>query len=432
MKRPVCDLVVERAHEVLTMDRPGLTGPRRRDDLREVGAIENGAVAVSGGTIAWVGPQNELADAVEIDPGALRLDASGCTVVPGFVDSHTHLVFAGSRQDEFERRLAGQSYLDIARAGGGIRSSVRHTRAATEDELVELARARLDSVLRHGTTTIECKSGYGLSTEDELKQIRALVRASDGHPVETVATFLGAHEFPPEFADDRDGYIRLLVEEMIPAVAEMRVCEFCDVFCERGVFTPEQARTILLAAREAGLRPRLHADEFAPSGAAELALEIDALSADHLSAISDEGVRALADSDTIGTVLPGTTFSLRIPAADARRLVKAGVALAVATDLNPGSSAIESMGVVIGLACLHGGLSPSEAFVAATINAAFSLDRADRVGSLLPGKQADLVVLGVPDHRCVPYRFGTNHVRTVVKDGRVVVQDGRRALQGAV
>jgi imidazolonepropionase len=198
------------------------------------------------------------------------------------------------------------------------------------------------------------------------------------------------------------------------------------------VFTPEQARTILLAAREAGLRPRLHADEFAPSGAAELAVEIGALSADHLSAISDEGVRALADSETIGTVLPGTTFSLRIPAADARRLVKAGVALAVATDLNPGSSAIESMGVVIGLACLHGGLSPSEAFVAATINAAFSLDRADRVGSLLPGKQADLVVLGVPDHRCVPYRFGTNHVRTVVKDGRVVVQDGRRALQGAV
>lgn len=432
MKRPVCDLVVEFAHEVLTMERPGLTGPRRGDDLQAVGAIENGAVAVSGSTIAWVGPQTELVEAVEIDPGAIRIDASGCTVTPGFVDSHTHLVFAGSRQDEFERRLMGQSYLEIARAGGGIRSSVRHTRAATEDELVEVARQRLDSVLRHGTTTIECKSGYGLSTEHELKQIRALSRASSGHPVETASTFLGAHEFPPEFADDRDGYVRLLVEEMIPAVAEANACEFCDVFCEQGVFTPEQARTILVAARAAGMRPRLHADEFAPSGAAELAVEIGAMSADHLSAISDDGVRVLAGSDTIGTVLPGTTFSLRIPAANARRLVREGVALAVATDLNPGSSAIESMGVVIGLACLHGGLLPSEAFVAATINAAHSLGRADRIGSMAPGKQADLVILSVPDHRCVPYRFGTNHVRTVIKEGRVVMQDGHRALQGAV
>ena len=426
-----CDLVVEFAHEVLTMEHAGLAGPRRGKDLRDVGAIENGAVAVRGAEIAWVGPQGELADSVDIDPGAIRLDASGCTVAPGFVDSHTHLVFAGSRQDEFERRLAGQSYLEIARAGGGIRSSVRHTRAATEDELVELARQRLDSVLRHGTTTIECKSGYGLSTACELKQIRALARASDGHPVETVSTFLGAHEFPPEFAGDRDGYVRLLVDEMIPAVAETRLCEFADVFCERGVFTPDQARTILLAAQGAGMRPRLHADEFAPSGAAELAAELHALSADHLSAISDAGVRALATSSTIGTILPGTTFSLRIPPANARRLVDAGIALAIATDFNPGTSAIESMGVVIGLACLHSGLLPSEAFVAATINAAHALDRADRIGSLAPGKQADLVVLGVPDHRGVPYRFGTNHVRTVVKNGRVVVREGRLALAGA-
>jgi imidazolonepropionase len=370
-----------------------------------------------------VGPEAELAGAVDAT-GAERIDAGGGTVTPGFVDSHTHLIFGGSRHDEFEARLAGRTYLEIAAAGGGIRSSVRHTRAASEDELAALGRARLDLILRHGTTTVECKSGYGLSTGHELKQIRALARAGEGHPVETASTFLGAHEFPPEFAEDREGYVDLLVGEMIPAVAATGLCEFADVFCENGVYTPDQARRVLLAARDHGMRPRLHADEFAPSGAAELAAEIGALSADHLSAVSDEGVRALAASGTIGTVLPGTTFSCRIPPANARRLIDAGVPLAVATDLNPGSSAVESMGVILGLACLHLGMLPSEAFVAATVNAAFSLDRADRIGSLAPGKQADVLVLSVPDHRVVPYRFGTNHVRTVLKRGRVVVRDG--------
>ncbi|HMB70659.1 MAG TPA: imidazolonepropionase, partial [bacterium] len=399
----------------------------RRADLREVGRVEDGTVACAGGDIAWVGPRPELDAAVELAAGARRVDARGGTVTPGFVDSHTHLIFGGSRHDEFERRLAGQTYLEIAAAGGGIRSSVRHTREASEAELASLGRARLDLILRHGTTTAECKSGYGLSTEHELKQIRALARASDGHAVETASTFLGAHEFPPEFADDREGYIRLLLDEMIPAVAETGLCEFADCFCEQGVYTPDQARRVLVAAREAGMRPRLHADEFAPSGAAELAAEIGALSADHLSAVSEDGVRALAESGTVGTVLPGTTFSCRIPPADARRLIDAGVPLAIATDLNPGSSAVESMGVILGLACLHLGMLPSEAFVAATINAAHSLDRADRIGSLAPGKQADLLILSVPDHRVVPYRFGTNHVRTVLKRGRVVVENDASA-----
>jgi imidazolonepropionase len=238
--------------------------------------------------------------------------------------------------------------------------------------------------------------------------------------VDTVATFLGAHEFPPEHASDRDAYVRLLVEEMIPAVAALGLCEYADVFCEKGVFTPEEARRILVAARAAGMKPRLHADEFAPSGAAELAAKLRAVSADHLSAISEAGVAALAASDTIGVLLPGTTFSCRIPPANARRLIDAGVAVAIATDLNPGSCGVESMPVVIGLACLHLGMLPSEAFVAATINAAFALERADRIGSLAPGKQADLLVLDVPDHRAVPQRFGTNPVRVVVKRGRVV------------
>jgi imidazolonepropionase len=430
MSRPRADLIVENAAEVLTMERSGLEGPRRGDDLREIGRIENGAVAVRGERIAWVGPAADLAAAVEADARTVRLDARGGVVAPGFVDSHTHLVFAGSRHDEFEQRLLGRTYLQIAAAGGGIRSSVRHLREASEDELARIARARLDLLLLHGTTTVECKSGYGLATEHELKQIRALARATEGHPVETVSTFLGAHEFPPEFADDREGYVDLLVGEMIPAVAATGLCEFCDVFCERGVYTPEQAARVLRAGSDHGLRPRLHADEFAPSGAAELAAEIGALSADHLSAVSDAGVQALARSRTIGTLLPGTTFSCRIPPADARRLIRAGVAVAVATDLNPGSSAVESMGVVIGLACLHLGMLPAEAFVAATINAAWALDRADRIGSIAPGKQADLLILAVPDHRVVPYRFGTNHVHTVVKRGRVVVSAGRPTAAG--
>ncbi len=425
MNRPVCDLVIENAAEVLTMEARGVSGPRRGAYLEDTGSIHDGAVAVQGETIIWVGPSVELSQAVHVPSEAQRIDASGRTVAPGFVDSHTHLVFAGSRHDEFERRLKGQSYLEIAAAGGGIRASVAHTRAASEDELIAIARRRLDLVLQHGTTTIESKSGYGLATAHELKQLRALARASADHPVETVSTFLGAHEFPVEFADDHAGYVDLLIDEMIPAVVESGLAEFVDVFCEEGVYTVAQTRRILTAARDAGLKIRLHADEFAPSGAAELAVELGAYSADHLSAVSDEGLRALAGSGTIGTLLPGTTFSLRMRGADARRFIEEGVAVSLATDLNPGSCAIESMGVIVGLACLHLGMTPGEAFVASTLNAAHSLGRGDRLGSLAPGKQADLLVLAVPDHRCVPYRFGTNHVETVVKKGRVVLRKGQ-------
>ena len=413
-------LIVENASEVLTMERPGLAGPRRGADLREVGRIADGAVAVAGERILWVGRRAEL-PGVATAPGVVRIDARGGCVCPGFVDCHTHLVFAGSRHDEFERRLAGESYVEIAAKGGGIKASLRAVREATEDELVRLARERLDRALAHGTTTLEAKSGYGLATDAELKQVRALARASAGHAVETVSTFLGAHEFPPEFAGDHEGYVRLLEDEMIPAVAALGLCAYADVFCEQGVYTVAQARRVLLAARSAGRRLRLHADEVAPSGAAELAAELGAASADHLSAISDAGVAALAASDTIGVLLPGTTFSCRIPPANARHLIESGVAVAIATDLNPGSCGVEAMGVVIGLACLHLGMLPSEAFAAATINAAWALERADRVGSLAPGKQADLLILDVPDYRAVPQRFGTNPVRTVVKKGRRVL-----------
>ena len=426
MIRPVCTLLLENAAEVLTMERPGLAGPRRREDLAEIGRIADASVAIANETIAWVGPASKALESVELAPGAIRIDARGRVVVPGFVDSHTHLPFAGWRHDEFERRLRGESYQEIAASGGGIQSSVRATRAATEEELADLVRARLDRLLLQGTTTVEAKSGYGLATEHELKQLRALARGASAHPVEVLPTFLGAHEFPPEHREQREPYVDLLVQEMIPAVAAQKLALFADVFCERGVYTTAQARRILEAARDHGMVPRLHADEFAPSGAAELACEIGALSADHLSAVSPQGIEALASSSTIGTLLPGTTFSLRIPPASARRLIDAGVALALATDFNPGSSAIDSMAVVIGLACLHLGMRPQEAFVAATINAAFALGQAEHIGSILPGKQADLLILDAPDHRHVAYRFGAPLVQNVIKKGQVVVREGVR------
>jgi imidazolonepropionase len=418
--RPVCNLLLEHAAEVLSMERAGLSGPRRREDLAEVGCVKDASVAVAGEEIAWVGPAAHAREAVELAPGAVRLDVKGRVICPGFVDSHTHLPFSGWRHDEFERRLRGESYQEIALSGGGIQSSVRATRSATEQELADLVRVRLDRLLLQGTTTVEAKSGYGLSTEHELKQLRAVARGSAGHAVEVLPTFLGAHEFPPEFREDREGYVDLLVRETIPAVAAEKLAVFADVFCEKGVYTTAQARRILDSARRHGMGARLHADEFAPSGAAELAAEIGALSADHLSAISEEGIRALGSSETIGTLLPGTTFSLRIPPAKVRRLAQAGVALALATDFNPGSSAIDSMGVVVGLACLHLGMLPKEAFVAATINAAFALGLAGRIGSILPGKQADLLVLDAPDHRHLAYRFGAPLVQIVIKKGKIV------------
>jgi imidazolonepropionase len=424
VKRALCNLLLENAAEVLTMERTGLVGPRRGEELREIGRIENATIGVAGEEISWVGPSSEASAAVDLAADALRVDVSGRAVVPGFIDSHTHLPFAGWRHDEFERRLRGETYQEIADAGGGIQSSVRLTRAASEEEIASLVRARLGRLLLHGTTTVEAKSGYGLSTPEELKQLRALSRGASGQDVEVVPTFLGAHEFPPEHREDRERYVDLLVQEMIPAVAAEKLAVFADVFCERGVYSVEQARRVLETARDYGMEPRLHADEFAPSGAAELAAEIGAYSADHLSAISDAGIRALAASETIGTLLPGTTFSLRIPPADARRLVSAGVALSIATDFNPGSSAIDSMSVAIGLACLHLRMSPGEALVASTINAAFALGRAQRVGSIRCGKQADLVVLDAPDWRHLAYRFGSNLVQIVIKKGKIVARDG--------
>jgi imidazolonepropionase len=354
------------------------------------------------------------------------LDAAGCTVIPGFVDPHTHLPFAGYREDEFDRRLAGESYSAIAAAGGGIVATVAATRKAPFDDLLALTLQRLDRALANGTTTIEAKSGYGLELEAELKQLRVLREARRRHPVEIAPTAMPAHEVPPEWRRDPDGYVELVVSQIHPAIAQQGLAEAVDVFCERGVFSPHQTRRLLADVRRYGWRIHLHADELSNLGGARLAAELGASSASHLLHASDEGIAALAASGVVAVVLPGVSFFLRERYAPVRKLVEASVSVALATDCNPGSSHTESIPAVIALACLGAGLSTEEALVAATLNAAAALGRADRIGSLESGKQADVVVLAAPSPKHLVYHFGVNLVRHVVKAGRVVLRDGRR------
>jgi imidazolonepropionase len=342
-------------------------------------------------------------------------------VVPGFVDAHTHLTWAGSREHEFAQRLAGASYQEISAAGGGILATVRATREAEEDDLVALVARRLDRMLEWGTTTAEAKSGYGLNLDSELKQLRAIRRASDAHPVDLIPTLLAAHETPPEFRNQRELYLDVICKEIVPQVAEEKLARFSDVFCEHGVFSKEESRRVLEAGVKFGLAPRLHADEFVDSGGAELGAELGAFSVDHLIAISDAGIEALAGSSVTAVLLPGTSFFLmKHTYAPARRLIDAGVAVALATDCNPGSSHTESMPMVLVLAVFELGLSVEEALTAATLNAACSLNLGDEIGSVEPGKRADLLLLDAPNAFHLAYHYGINPVATVIKNGRVV------------
>lgn len=354
------------------------------------------------------------------------LDADGGCIIPGFVDPHTHLPFAGTRESEFDRRLRGESYAEIAAAGGGIVATMAATRAAGEDDLVALTSARLDRQLLGGTTTTEAKSGYGLTLDDEVKQLRALRRAGAAHPVEIAATAMPGHEVPPEWRHDPDGYVDLVTRVICPAIAAAGLAEAVDVFCERGVFSPDQTRRLLADASRYGWRIHLHADELCDLGGAELAAELGAASASHLLHVSPQGIAALARAGVVAVALPGVSFFLRDRYAPVRDLIAADVPVALATDCNPGSSHIESMPMIIALACLGAGMSTDEALVAATLNAAAALGRADTIGSVEVGKQADLVVLDAPSPRHLVYHFGVNLVRHVVKRGRVVVRDGRR------
>lgn len=414
------DLIVRNAGELLTLEGP--SGPRRGGAMREIGAVRGGAVAALAGRIVAAGPERDVLAAVAPTADAVEIDARGHLVTPGLIDPHTHAVFARTREDEFAMRVEGKSYEEIAGAGGGIRSSVRSLRGASEEALCGAGRATLDRMLAHGTTTAEVKSGYGLSLESELKTLRVVRRLSEEHPIGVVPTFLGAHEFPDEWRDDRDGYVEHVASEMIPAVAGESLARFCDVFCEEGVFTVEQSRRVLEAGSEHGMEPKLHADELHPSGGAELAAELHARSADHLVCASDEGIRALADAGVTAVLLPGTTLSLGGTVyAPARRMIDAGVAVALATDCNPGSSMTESMQIIVSLASMMLRMTPAEAVVAATVNAAHAVAADDDVGTITPGKLADLVVWEVDDHRGIPYHYGVNLARIVVKRGRVVV-----------
>ncbi|MCI0340552.1 MAG: imidazolonepropionase [Planctomycetales bacterium] len=419
-----CDLLVRNLAELVTM-APGAPGPLRGKVPPEALGLVAGpaAVAIGGGKVLAAGPERDVAGA--FSPRE-TLDAEGRVGLPGFVDPHTHPVFVGTREDEFERRLAGTTYQEIAASGGGIRSSVRRLRAAPPEAVRAAVRAHLDSLLLHGVTACEAKSGYGLSLESEVKSLEALRDVARDHPVRVVPTFLGAHEFPDEFREDREGYVRLVAETMIPAVARAKLARFCDVFCESGVFDAAQSRRVLEAAARAGLGIRLHADEFAPSGGAELAAELRASSADHLGAATDVGLGALARAGVTPVLLPGTAFFLQIPPPKARRMLDLGLPVALGTDMNPGSSMTSSPQLVWTLACVLLRMTPAEALAGLTVNAAHSLGLGSECGRLAPGYGADLLLLDVPSWRYVPYHFGVNHVDTVVAGGRVAVRGRRR------
>ncbi len=412
------DLLIHSAAQLLTL---ASDGPKRGAAMGELGIIEHGAVAVKDGLIALVGPTPEVRGQVT---AAEEMDAAGKVVMPGFVDPHTHLVFAGDRAGEFEQRVKGAAYLEIMAAGGGIMSTVRATRAASVEQLVEESRARLDRMLAHGTTTAEAKTGYGLDVETELKMLEAIRRLDAEHPVDLVPTFLGAHAVPTEYQGRADEYVDLVVEEMLPMIKSQisnpKSQIFCDVFCDEGAFTLEQSRRVLEAARALGFGLKIHTDEFRPLGGARLAVELGAVSADHLVCTPDDEIELLARSDTIAVALPGTPFGLgRHEYTPARRIIDSGGALALATDLNPGTCWCESMQFIIALACRFMKMTPAEAIVAATINAAHAIGLGHQVGSLEVGKKADVLVLDIPDYRHLPYRFGVNLVDRVIKSGEL-------------
>jgi imidazolonepropionase len=382
------------------------------------GVVEDAALLVDTGAVAAIAPEQALGGQAD---DAQRIDCGGGVLTPGFVDSHTHAVFGGWRSWEYALRARGVPYMEIARRGGGIHASVRDVRERSEDDLVELGRQRLGEMLRLGTTTAEVKSGYGLDTATELRQLRAVRRLQDEVAMHLVPTFMGAHEFPAEYRDDRDGYVDLLVEEMIPAVAAEKLAVFCDVFMEPGAFDAAQTRRVLLAGMDHGMPPRLHADELENSGGAELAVELNAASADHLGAISDEGVRALASAGTVATLLPSTLFFLgRRNYAPARRLLDAGATVALASDFNPGSSPSPSMPLVLTMACSQMAMDPLEALFAATAGGARALRLEDGTGTLAVGAPADIVLWECGALSEVPYRFGAPPIRGVWKRGRRV------------
>jgi imidazolonepropionase len=411
------DILIVNAEEVLTL-AGGSQKPRVGKQMRELGIVHNGGLAIKDGKILAVG---KTADIIKNFKAENIINANGKTVLPGFVDPHTHFVFAGSREDEFQMRIEGASYLEILGAGGGILKTVKETRKASVEKLVDCGLKTLDAMLEHGTTTVEAKSGYGLTAKDELKILEAIKRINQLHCLDVVSTFMGAHAIPPEYKGNAQGYANLVTEDMIPKVAERGLAEFCDVFCERGVFSLEQSRRILVSGKNHGLKPKVHADEMSMMGGAEFAADVGAVSAGHLLFSSQEGIKAMAAKGVIAVLLPAAAFSLMMGRyADARLMIDLGVPVALGTDFNP-SCWVENMQLVIAFACHFTKLTSAEAITATTINAAHAIGRATEVGSLDAGKKADILVLNVPNHKFLGYCFGVNLTDKVIKNGRLVV-----------
>lgn len=417
-------ILLKNLHELLTLKpvtAEAAGRPRAGTEMQELAILHNAAVVIDGAQIAAVGDTVSIARNYEKDCRQ-AYDGAGVEAVymPGFVDSHTHPIFAATRENEYEMRCLGRSYQEIAAAGGGIRSSMQRVRAATEEELYERSQALEAVFLSHGTTTVEAKSGYGLRTQDELKILRVIARLRAQGTIEWAPTFLGAHAIPPEFDGRSDAYTELVVREMLPLVAQEKLAEFCDVFCEENYFSAAQSQAILAAARGLGLKLKIHAEEFSYQGGAELAAELGAVSADHLEHISDAGISALRASGTVATLLPGTAFNLGLRQyPPARKLIDAGVPVALATDFNPGSTHSPNMQLMIAMACAQMRMTPAEAITAATINGAWAVARGNRLGSLEPGKQADIIGLAVENFRKIPYYYGVNHCRFTIKRGVV-------------
>lgn len=407
------DLVIYNARIVTPM---GSTA-RRGKEMNELLAIPNGSVAVKGGIITYVGSGKP-----DVPPGCPAVDAQGKVLLPGFVDSHTHLVFGGFRPDEFIWRMQGDSYMSIMQRGGGIVNTMKATREATREELEEKAKRFISIMSRMGVTTVEGKSGYGLNRDTEMKQLEVMrnLNANPNRKVDIIPTFLGAHALPPEYAGRPEEYIDFLIRDMLPEIKERSLAKHCDVFCEEGVFTVEQSRRLLAAAARMGFGIKLHADEIVPFGGAELAGELHALSADHLLHASDEGIRTMAMNNVVATLLPLTAFTLREPYARGREMIDAGCAVALATDLNPGSCCSGSIPLTFALACIYMHLTVEEAITALTLNGAAAVGCADRIGSIEEGKQGDLVLLHADTYNVLPYYTGMNAVEMTVKNGNII------------
>lgn len=414
-------LFIKHAAQLITVEGHS-EKPAKKQAMSEITVIENGAVLVQDGKVLDVGETSGIeAKYSELIATANHIDATNKTVTPGLIDPHTHLVHAGTRENEYAMRLQGKTYMDIMNAGGGIHATTRATQEASFEQLYAESKARLDKFLTHGVTTVEAKSGYGLSLEHEIKQLEVSKKLQQNHHMDIVSTFMGAHAIPLADKDDPERFVDQVIDEMIPEVARRGLATFIDVFCERGVFTPEQSRRILEAGKEHGLIPKIHADEIEPYGGAELAAEVGAISADHLLRASSQGIEQMAERDVIAVLLPGTAFFLMAEFAEARKMIDRGVAVALSTDANPGSSPTLSLPFILNLGCLKMGMTPEEVITATTINAAHAIGRADTIGSLEKGKQADITIFDVPNYLTLSYQYGMNHVDTVIKKGIPVV-----------